>query len=317
MIILMGLNSAIVLEQPLTSSGYELDLSPECFGELERSDGLWNDGDAAGLRERMKQDGYLYLPDILNTENVLEVRRLVTDRLAAEGLLNPAYPSMDAICIDNVDVKFRPDLTENNPALHRLLYEGELVKFFTEFLGEPVRHFDFTWFRAISPGKGTQPHCDIVYMGRGTQKLFTSWVPMGEVPLSLGGLMILEKSHLQSGKISNYLSRDVDEFCLNQTSGEGSSQEKKERTWGGELSKNPVKLREKLGGRWLTSSQFNPGDVLIFTMHTVHASLDNQTQAFRFSSDSRYQAASEPADERWIGVNPIGHSLAGKRGRIC
>jgi hypothetical protein len=25
----------------------------------------------------------------------------------------------------------------------------------------------------------------------------------------------------------------------------------------------------------------------------------------------------EPADHRWIGEQPIGHALAGKRGRIC
>jgi hypothetical protein len=53
-------------------------------------------------------------------------------------------------------------------------------------------------------------------------------------------------------------------------------------------------------------------------VHTVHASLDNSTaDRMRFSSDSRYQPASLPADERWVGANPVGHGLAGKRGRIC
>ena len=33
--------------------------------------------------------------------------------------------------------------------------------------------------------------------------------------------------------------------------------------------------------------------------------------------EMRYQRASEPIDERWIGVNPPGHSSAGKRGRTC
>jgi len=52
-------------------------------------------------------------------------------------------------------------------------------------------------------------------------------------------------------------------------------------------------------------------------MATVHASLDNQTNRFRLSSDSRYQLASEPADERWIGAHPAGHGPAGKKGKIC
>jgi hypothetical protein len=59
------------------------------------------------------------------------------------------------------------------------------------------------------------------------------------------------------------------------------------------------------------------GDLLTFRMDTVHASTDNRTHRIRLSTDTRYQRASEPADERWIGENPIGHSQAGKRGRIC
>jgi hypothetical protein len=66
----------------------------------------------------------------------------------------------------------------------------------------------------------------------------------------------------------------------------------------------------------LTTS-FRAGDVLTFSMHTVHASLDNPSRHIRLSSDSRYQPASRPADERWIGENPVAHSRAGKRGRIC
>ena len=53
-------------------------------------------------------------------------------------------------------------------------------------------------------------------------------------------------------------------------------------------------------------------------MFLVHASLDNRTpNLLRISSDARYQRASEPIDERWVGLNPPGHTSAGKRGRIC
>jgi hypothetical protein len=71
-----------------------------------------------------------------------------------------------------------------------------------------------------------------------------------------------------------------------------------------------------MGGRWLTG-EFRAGDLLTFSMYTVHASLDNQSKSIRLSSDTRYQLASEPVDERWIGENPIAHGLAAKRGRIC
>jgi ectoine hydroxylase-related dioxygenase (phytanoyl-CoA dioxygenase family) len=110
--------------------------------------------------------------------------------------------------------------------------------------------------------------------------------------------------------------RDVDAFCENKP-------EQKKRaedggwTFTGTLSHNPPVVRNKFGGRWLTA-EFEAGDFLTFGMFLVHASCDNRTaDRLRISSDSRYQRASEPVDDRWVGINPPGHSRAGKRGRIC
>ncbi|MDQ3815773.1 MAG: phytanoyl-CoA dioxygenase family protein, partial [Armatimonadota bacterium] len=212
---------------------------------------------------------------------------------------------------------FKPDLALDNPPLMQVLYAGRMMEFYTRFLGGQVRHFDYTWFRAVGPGKGTPPHCDIVYMGRGTTNLYTAWTPLGDIPLDIGGLMILEGSHLHDRLRHGYGRKDVDAYCTNRRGedytamGGGGN-----ITLGGWLSKNPVVLRERLGGRWLTA-EFRAGDLLTFTMYIVHASIDNGSNRIRLSSDSRYQLASEPVDERWIGDNPIGHGAAGKRGRIC
>ncbi len=86
--------------------------------------------------------------------------------------------------------------------------------------------------------------------------------------------------------------------------------------WDGTLTKNPVSLREKLGGRWLTA-EYQPGDLLIFSMHTVHGSLDNQTDRIRISADTRYQLASEPVDERFAVEQPAPYDPRFKRGRVC
>jgi hypothetical protein len=116
--------------------------------------------------------------------------------------------------------------------------------------------------------------------------------------------------------LENYVFRDVDEFCENKP-----EQKKKAEeggwTFTGTLSHNPPIVRDKFGGRWLTT-QYEAGDFITFGMFLVHASLDNRSgKRVRLSSDSRYQRASEPIDGRWVGANPPGHSLAGKRGRIC
>ena len=223
-----------------------------------------------------------------------------------------------------------PNLAEGNDPLLRLLYDGEMIALFEQLLGESVRPFDFTWLRAVSPGNSTAPHCDKVYMGRGTSDLYTAWTPLGDIPLSTGGLIVLENSHREKeGVLHDYLKQDVDTYCENGPNVEAIQTGKLHwehwdgsfEAWDGAFSHDPPSLREQFGGRWLTAKEYRAGDVLIFTMATMHASLDNRSDQMRLSSDTRYQRASEPVDERWIngpnGERPIAHGLAGKRGKIC
>jgi hypothetical protein len=301
----------------LSSSGKELDTRPESFGELRTANAIANDG--AALRQRMVEDGYLFLRDYLDVAQVAAARQYVLDRLAAHGLLDEQFPRSDAITKPGTKGIWAPDeLGSRNPALRAVLYAGPMIALYERLLGGPVRHFDYTWFRSVAGGSnGIYPHCDIVYMGRGTPKLCTSWTPIGDIPVDLGGLMILEGSHRQSDKLRPYLKRDVDAYCTNRPDGDDIAAGRKQwQDWDGRLSSDPLTLRQKLGGRWLTTD-YKMGDVLIFGMTTVHASLDNHTNRFRLSSDSRYQLASDPIDDRWIGEKPIAHGPAGKRGRIC
>jgi ectoine hydroxylase-related dioxygenase (phytanoyl-CoA dioxygenase family) len=133
--------------------------------------------------------------------------------------------------------------------------------------------------------------------------------------LEFGSLSLLEKSHQKGETLRNYLSRDVDSYCSNRP-GADAAKKTDNFLWDGALSKNPVSLQAKLGGRWLTA-EFRAGDVVTFGMTTVHGSLDNQTDRIRLSSDCRYQLASEQIDNRWVGAVPPGHSRAGKMGRVC
>jgi hypothetical protein len=297
----------------LTASGQELDTAPEHFGELRSSiDDLIDD--VSSLKQRLAEDGYLYLPGYLDRDEVLEARAVITDRLAAEGALESGTPPIEAIVRAGVDFKFRPDLARENAPLDRLLYSGRMMAFYERFLGGPVLHFDYTWLRAVAPGRGTAPHGDSVFMNRGTSNLYTAWVPLGDISYELGGLIVLERSHRLDEIKSTYGQRDVDTYCANHD--DAALYASGEKWWNGQLSDNPFELQRQLGLRWLTG-EFKAGDLLTFTLYTLHGSLDNHSDRVRISSDSRYQLASEAVDERWIGANPIGHGAAGKRGRIC
>ncbi len=54
----------------LTSQGVELDTSPESLGPLRSSADVLED--TAALKERMAENGYLYLPGYLDRDLVLE-----------------------------------------------------------------------------------------------------------------------------------------------------------------------------------------------------------------------------------------------------
>jgi len=298
----------------LYSYGHELDMADDKAGWLRESTDAADD--VTELRRRFAEDGYLYLPGYLDRAEVLAARASLCDGLAAAGVLDPAYPTIDGICQPGAGYVFKPELTNNNPRIQNLLYAGRLPEFYRSFFGEEIRHYDFTWLRAIGPGKGTNPHCDLPYMGRGTHTHMTCWVPYGDISTTLGGLMVLEGSHKRMDLLEHYVYRDVDTFCENKAK-EADAAKSGKWTFTGTLSHNPPAVRNKFGGRWLTT-EFKAGDFITFGMFLVHASLDNRTtNQLRISSDARYQRASEPIDERWVGVNPPGHTTAGKRGRIC
>ena len=187
--------------------------------------------------------------------------------------------------------------------------------FFDSFLGGPSTHFDYTWMRSVAPGLGTYPHCDVVYMGRGTKNLYTAWVPFGDVPLHVGGLILVEGSHRNEELRNGYCTLDVDTACQNRSN--QSELNAAGYPGFGAISLDLHQTRESIGGKLLTAREFKMGDVLIFSIFTLHGSLDNQSKEIRLSTDSRYQLASEPLDERWIGENPPAHGGNMVKEMIC
>ena len=302
------------LPDQLFSAGHALDKGPDKLGLMRDSSDAA--GDPAELTRRLEADGYLLMKGGLDRDQVLAARADLTAQLAAAGALDERFPAMDGICKAGTGYLFKPEMTNRSAPVQQLLFSGRLVEFYRRLFGEPILHYDYTWMRAIGPGKGTNPHCDLPYMGRGTHRHLTCWVPYGEFGFDVGGLMVLEGSHQRMDLLKSYVFRDVDTFCENEPR-QVEAVKTGRATFTGALSHNPPTTRNKFGGRWVTA-EFEPGDFVTFGMFTVHASTDNPSEnRIRISSDSRYQRASDRVDERWVGPNLTGHTLAGKRGRIC
>ncbi|MDB6126752.1 MAG: phytanoyl-CoA dioxygenase, partial [Verrucomicrobia bacterium] len=113
----------------LFSLGHELDLAPGAFGELTRSDECI--GQPAELQRRLDDDGYLFIPGFLDSDLIRGARVALTDRLAAGGLLDPAYPAIEAKVRAGKLPPVPADIAENNSELDRVIHGPELLGFYS------------------------------------------------------------------------------------------------------------------------------------------------------------------------------------------
>lgn len=267
---------------------HETDVSTD----LRESNDILNNAEA--LRERITEDGYLLIRGLHEREAVLAARRQLLEKLAAKGMLAPDAPLMDGIFNPNYPEPASTGSMGNKgltqmPAFNAVVEGAPVMNFFRLFLGGDALTFDFKWLRTAAPGSASPIHYDIVFMGRGTQNLYSCWTPFGDVSLDMGPIVFCLGSNKFDDVRETYGKADVDTDLI-----------------AGHFSDNPIEIVEKFGGRWATTT-FEAGDVIIFSMFLMHASLRNTSNKIRITADTRYQLADEPADERWIGANPKGH----------
>ncbi|MCC6484658.1 MAG: phytanoyl-CoA dioxygenase family protein [Armatimonadetes bacterium] len=272
----------------------EMELGGPYLGTLPEATHLMGDADA--LREQMERDGFLLIRKLHDPEKVKAARRLVLENLRDNGQLDSEASLEEGLLREGGRGAFLggSKAVTHTPEFLSVVESPELMRFFSDFLGAPALTFSYKWLRAVGRGEFTGAHYDVVYMGRGTARLFTCWTPLGDVSFENSPLAILEGSTRIERLKQTYGRMDVDRDNVE-----------------GWFSNDPVELVENFGGRWLTS-EFEMGDALIFGMYLMHGSLRNMTNRVRLSCDTRYQSANEPADERWTGENPLAHYAWGQ-----
>ncbi len=273
----------------LTMGKHALEMGGPYLGELQDSTPLM--ADMPALHKRLEEDGYLLIRALHDRQKVKEARRVVLENLDRAEQLAPGAPLIDGVIAAGKRGKFYggSKAITHTPAFLDVVEAPELMQFFSQFLAGPSLTYDFKWLRVVAQGNFTGAHYDIVYMGRGTTKVYTVWTPLGDLPYEMGPLAILVGSHRFERIKETYGEMDVDRDKVT-----------------GWFSNDPVELVDTYGGQWRTA-EFKMGDALIFGMYTMHGSLSNTTDRFRLSCDTRYQRADEPIDERWIGENPLAH----------
>lgn len=286
------------IDGPLVSNGHTLSMSPDRIGWLTPTDPA---RPMELLREQYREQGYLWLKGILDRDEVLAFRRRFFGAMGEAGLLAPGTDPVDGIYAGG---------GEDKQLVHKILLEvvrwavyeafcmaKPMLHFYEEFLkGAPYLH-KRKLIRQTKPG---DPHCtgahyDLTYLRGGTDRLCTSWIPIGDTPVEMGGLAYLEGSDALGRELeAKYQARSADlspeervkAFNRHMTSG-----------W---LSKDLPTLADQAGTRWLVAD-YQAGDMVVHSPYMIHAATVNMNAngRMRLSTDIRYQRVRDEIDVRW------------------
>jgi Phytanoyl-CoA dioxygenase (PhyH) len=229
----------------------------------ELADSIALQANPAALRQRLADDGYLFFRGLLRAADVNVARDSVRTELSLGGWTNGDGRPVGAQRAVNVrdaltDPSFRAALASR--ALNRLAYLPPLRGLIRQILGSGAFSYPVKVLRVVYPEPPYQTakgrYIHQDFVVSGVQDMLTTWLPLMDIPPQLGGLAVLPGSHL-----------------------------------GPPL--RPKLLRPDEPG-WATTD-YGPGDVLLFHCLTSHAALPNHTEQLRISADFRWQAADQPA----------------------
>ena len=239
-------------------------------------------GDWAALRRLIATDGYVFVRGLLDPVEVGAVGRAGLGFLQSAGWTAPgtdpvqARPQSPVRAIKMRDAFGQPGYREivADPGFTRIPFATPLAELMAQILGPAGFCYPLKLPRVVYPVSfaprqpGNYVHKDY----RSVQDMFTCWVPLGDVPRTLGGLA-LEPGSQQSVQVRP---RPLDD----------------------------------LPPRWLTTD-YQAGDVLVFHCLTTHAALPNREDRMRFSAEYRWQLADQPAPRRMV-AGPSGREIGSR-----
>lgn len=234
-------------------------------------------------RETLKREGYLLLRGVLDRKDVLTARHVILSELDGAGFLKSEKSLMDG---EGQDMSVSPNLMSRQDLAHdaavlNVLESKVLCDLMCSLLAcTEVITSQYKWLRAVEKDKFTGCHLDRVYLGDGTSRLLTAWIPLGDIPSHMGTLALADQSH-SSERLRHF----------RETYGQGKVG--KDGVQSGWYCSDPNQISNEYGNvRWLTTD-FHAGDVCVIGLDVLHMSTTNTTNRYRLSCDTRWQNANE------------------------
>ncbi len=263
------------LSESLVSNGYTLNMTPERLGWLEPTTA---ELPMQQLRAKYRQSGYLWLKGFFDRAVILDFQRYFF-----ETIFSGAKTFFEIVSSQEYD-----DFC-NMP---------HLWDFYQEFLqGQPYLHKrKILRFTHAGEDHCTGGHYDLIYLRAGTDKLCTSWIPLGDTPVEMGGLIYLE----HSDTVGRQMEAGFRVKNANLPPEERISAYNRNMREAGWISTNLVAMADRFDSRWLIAD-YEAGDMVIHSPYMIHAATQNNDALNRckFSTDIRFQQVDDAIDPRW------------------
>jgi ectoine hydroxylase-related dioxygenase (phytanoyl-CoA dioxygenase family) len=288
-----------LLDGPLSSNGFTLEGTPDRLGWLTPSDPRTP---VEILREQYKAQGYLWLKGLLDREAVFALRRFYFTAFQKTGLLEPGTDPVEGVFsqgeVDSIAAHKVAVEAVRWPEFENFCRSAPIIDFYEAFLGGPIYLHKRKIIRHTRPG---DPHCtgghyDLIYLRGGTDHLCSSWIPLGDTPVELGGLIYLEGSDALGRQFEAEFSAKNQHLPPEERI---SAYNQNMKT--GWLSEDLPALARQINGRWLMAD-YEAGDMVIHSPYMIHASTVNHDprHRLRLSTDIRYQRSADKIDPRWV-----------------
>jgi hypothetical protein len=258
-------------------------------------------GDHVALAESFRENGYIFIKGLIGADCIDNARREVFGRLAeVDEIREPVIEgiatgqSRRAELVDDLG-EFWQSVSEG-PSIRRVSHADETKSLLSVLFNEQALAHDYSFLRPGVAGRFTFLHFDYPFFSRGSQRVVTAWTAIGPVPKNEGALFVLENSHTFDDLIEQATSIDYSSTASPQV----------------QMTDDLVEFARKRGSKLLTTD-FEAGDMIVFSMTTMHGAFDNNSDLgrARLTVDVRWQPAAESVDDRYIGPNPKGTTGAG------
>jgi Phytanoyl-CoA dioxygenase (PhyH) len=263
------------LSEPLVSNGSLLEMTQERLGWLEPTEATLP---PKQLWETYRLHGYLWLKGFFERDVILDFRQYFFDTIfsGAKTFFEIASSQeYEDFCTMPRLWNFYQAFLEGQSYLHK----RKIIRF-------------------THPGEEhcTGGHYDLIYLRAGTDRLCTSWIPLGDIPVEMGGLIYLEYSDAVGRQMEAEF-RVKNAHLPPEERISAYNRNMREEGW---ISTDLVGMADRFKSRWLVAD-YEAGDMVIHSPYMIHAATQNRDplNRMRLSTDIRFQRADDPIDPRW------------------